>query len=434
MLQTVALELVLILVLVLANGIFAMSEIALVTARKPRLQQMARRGSRASTALRLLASPDRLLSTVQVGITLIGVFAGAFGGATIAEQIDARLERIPALAPYSEVVGVGSVVLGITYLSLVLGELVPKRVALNSPERIAAAVAPALMMISRLAAPAVWLLTISTRGLLWLMRVKVSQDPPVTEEELKALLRLGMKAGTILPEEREIVERVFRLGERPIIAVMTPRVDLNWLDVGRPLAELRAQVTASNHNWFPVAAERVDAIRGVVRGKDLWAEGVTSTGDIDRVMRQPLFVLETASALAVLQRFREARIHVAIVRDEFGGVEGLVTPTDVLEGLVGDLPEIGDFEEPMIVRRSDGSWSVDAATDVDEVKLVLGIDFLPGEKASYQTIGGFVAQQLGHQPKLGESVQAGNIRLEVLDTDGRRIDRVVVSISAPELL
>jgi putative hemolysin len=257
--------------------------------------------------------------------------------------------------------------------------------------------------------------------------VKEAEEPPVTEEELKMLLRLGTKAGTIEPEEREIVERVFRLGERPVTAVMTPRVDVEWLDMTRSLDELRATVASSAHDWFPVAAGRVDAIKGVVRGKDLWSEGITSSTDLLRVIRQPLFVVETASAFVLLQRFRETRIHVAVVSDELGGVEGIVTTTDLLEGLVGELPEAIDEEEPMIVRRADGSWSIDATTDLEEVKLILGIDFLHGQKPSYQTIGGYVAEQLGHAAKLGQSFDVGGLRFEVLDTDGRRIDRVLVS-------
>jgi putative hemolysin len=430
MFEKVAFELILIVVLVLANGVFAMSEIALLTARRVRLQQMARRTSRAATALALLESPDRFLSTVQVGITLIGVFAGAFGGATIADQIDTHLEGIPALAPYSEAIGVGIVVVGITYLSLVLGELVPKRIAMNAPERVAILVAPLMRVISRVAAPAVWLLAISTRALTRLLRIRESQEPTVTEEELKALLRLGIKAGTVEREEREIVERVFRLGERPVTAVMTPRVDLEWLDLARPLDELRAQVIESNHHWFPVAAGRVDAIKGVIRGKDLWSSRISSSAGVSEVIRQPLFVPKKTSAFAALQRFRDARIHVAVVADEFGGVEGIVTPTDILEGLVGELPEIGDADEPMIVRRQDGSWSVDATTDLDEIKLVLGVDFLRGQKGSYQTVGGYVADRLGHRPEIGASFTAGTLRFEILDTDGRRIDRVLVSVHA----
>lgn len=428
MTEQILLELLLIMLLVLANGVFAMSEIAVVTARKSRLEQLAKRSTRAAAALRLLASPDRFLSTVQVGITLIGVFAGAFGGATLAEQIALRLDPIPGLAPYSEAIGVGIVVVGITYLSLVFGELVPKKIALGAPERIASIVATPMGLLSRATAPVVWILTVSTRAVLRLFRVRESSEPPVTEDELKALIRLGTSAGTIAPEKREIMERVLRLGERPVKAVMTPRVDLEWLDLREPLDRLRAQVAGSSHNWFAVASERIDDLMGVVRGKDLWSARVTSSADVLRVLQQPLFVPERASALAVLQRFREARFHLAVVTDEFGGVEGLVTPTDILEGLVGELPEADDADEPMIVQRDDGSWSVDATTDLEEVRLVLGVDALEDQKDAYQTIGGYVIEHTGHPPRIGASFVAGNLRFEVLDIDGRRIDRILVSV------
>ena len=431
--QRIALEVFLILLLLLANGVFAMSEIALVSARKPRLRLRAQQGSRrAAAALRLAEDPDRFLSTVQIGITLIGVFAGAFGGATIAAQIDQRLEEIPALARWSEVIGVGVVVLGIGYLSLVLGELVPKRVALDNPEKVASAVAPAMALLSRLAAPAVALLGLSTRAVLRLLRVRPAQEPVVTEEELITLLRLGTKAGTIEREEREMVERVFRLGDRPVTAVMTPRIELEWLDTTRPLAELRRQVAASTHEWFPVARERIDAVTTVARGKDLWAEGLETTADLERVAREPLFVPDSVTAVELLERFRETRNHVAVVIEEFGGVEGLVTPTDILEALVGELPGQGDVEEPMVVRREDGSWSFDAATDLDEVKLRLGIEFLEGQKDSYQTIAGYVVYRLGYRATVGASFEVGDHRFEVADTDGRRIDRILVErIPAP---
>ena len=425
--QRFALEVFLILLLVLANGVFAMSEIALVSARKPRLRQRAQQGNRrAAAALRLAEDPDRFLSTIQIGITFVGVFTGAFGGATIAGEIDRALEEIPGLAPYSEVIGVGAVVLGIGYLSLVLGELVPKRVALNNPERVASAVAPMMGLLSRAAAPAVALLGLSTRAVLRLLRVRASHDPPVTEEELMALLRLGTKAGTIDREEREMVERVFRLGERPVTAVMTPRVDLEWLDVTKPLDELRRQVAASSHEWFPVASERIDTVKSIARGKDLWSEGLETSADLPRVAREPLFVPDTVTAGALLQRFRETRNHVAVVIEEFGGVKGLVTPTDILEALVGELPEQGDVEEPMMVRRDDGSWSIDATTDLDEVKLLLGIEFLEGQKDFYQTIAGYVVDRLGYHPGVGASFRVGDHRFEVADTDGRRIDRILV--------
>lgn len=427
--QQIALEIVLIVLLVLMNGVFSASEIALVSSRKARLQQMAKRGNRrAGVALRLIENPDRFLSTVQIGITLIGVLAGAFGGATIADQIDERLEAVPGLGPYSEAIGVGTVVLGITYLSLVLGELVPKRVALNAPERIAIAVAPAMHGLSRLAAPAVHLLTTSTRAVLWLIRVAPSKEPPVTEEDLKSLLRIGTTAGTIGREERDIVERTFRLGNRSARSVMTPRVEVEWLDLRKTLGQLRQQTAASSHDWLPVATERVDAIQGVVRAKDVWGEEIKSASDIAGKIRQPLFVPVDTSALALLQRFRTTGNHMAVIRDEFGGVEGIVTPTDLLEALVGELPETGDVDEPMIVRIDERSWSMDALTDLEEVKIALGIESIDGQKdRTFQTLGGYLSGQFGHQPRVGEAVTASGHRFQVVDTDGRRIDRVVAT-------
>jgi putative hemolysin len=229
-----------------------------------------------------------------------------------------------------------------------------------------------------------------------------------------------------------MVERVFRLGDRPVTALMTPRVDLEWLDTTRPLEELRALVGASVHEWFPVASERIDAVRAVVRGKDLWSPQVASSRDLAAAGREPIFVPDSLTAVALLRRFRESRIHVAVVIEEFGGVKGIVTPTDILEALVGELPEQGDTEEPMIVRRQDGSWSVDATTDLDEVKLVLGIEYLEGQKDTYQTIAGYVVDRLGDHPGVGASFVVDDLRFEVLDTDGRRIDRILVEPLAPE--
>lgn len=425
--QQIAVEIVLILLLVLANGAFAMCEMALVSARRGRLQHMVRRGNRrAAAALRLAENPDRFLSTVQIGITLIGVFAGAFAGATIAEQLDEILEEMPLFAPYSEALSMGAVVVVITYLSLILGELVPKRLALGAPERIATFVALPMTAVARFAAPAVFVLTKSTRAVLRLLGVRDRGQPPVTEEELRALIWLGAKAGTIAREERNIIERVFRLDSRRVTALMTPRIELEWLDVRKPVHELRAQVAASSHSWFPLASERVDEMVGVVRGRDLWSARLGDKGDFAPVMREPLFVPETASALSVLQRFRETRNHLAIIVDEFGGVEGIVTPTDILEALVGELPEAGDLDEPMILERADGSLSVDAIVDLQELKLALGIDYLEGEKEGFQSVGGFLVEQF-HANATGQVFEKAGLRFEIVDMDGRRIDRILVS-------
>lgn len=428
MLQTMSLEIGLIVLLVLANGIFAMSEIAVVSARKARLGRMAQAGSRrAALALRLAENPDRFLSTIQIGITAIGIFAGAYGGATIARQLDDYLEHFPRLAPYSEALSVAIVVVLITYLSLVLGELVPKRIALNSPERIAAIVAGPMHLLSRLGAPAVSILSLSTRVVLTLLRARPSSEPSVTEEELRLMLRQATEAGTIPPHEQEIVERVFKLGDRRVNAMMTPRVDIEWLDVSRPIAELRETARSSAHSRLPVCDGDIDKVIGIVSAKDLWAD-VRSESDVRDILQPPLFVPDNTPAFGLLEQFRASRNHVAFAVNEFGGVVGFVTPTDILEALVGDLPEPHDTFVPSMFRRDDGSWSIDAAVDVEEVRTALDIALLKGQKQSaYQTIAGYVIDRLGHIPKIGESVEAGGFRFEIIDMDGLRIDRILAT-------
>ncbi|HUP50343.1 MAG TPA: hemolysin family protein, partial [Thermoanaerobaculia bacterium] len=428
MTQPIVVEIGVIFLLVLANGVFAMSEIAVVSSRKTRLSQMARAGSRrAAAALRLAENPDRFLSTIQIGITLIGVFAGAFGGATIARQIDDYLETIPALYSYSEAIGIGVVVLGITYLSLILGELVPKRLALNAPERVAAFVAPAMHFLSRLGAPAVHVLGASTRLVLRILRVQPAAESPITPEELRVMLHQGVAAGTIGKEERAILDRALRLAARRVRAVMTPRVEIEWLDASLPLSELRARAARSAHHRFPLAAGRIDEIRGIVTLKDIYRPDVDSTMALERHIQQPLFVPETATALSLLQEFRETRNHLAVVVDEFGGVEGIVTPTDILEALVGELPEAGEAYEPAIVLREDGSWSVDAAVDLEELESVTGIPVLPEQKEEFQTVGGYLIGRAGGLPRLGDVIRVGDYQFEIIDVDGRRLDRIIVS-------
>ena len=428
MTQTILLEIGIILLLVLANGVFAMSEIAVISSRKTRLHQLARSGSRrAAVALRLAENPDRFLSTIQIGITLIGVFAGAFGGATIARQIDDYLETIPALYRYSEAIGVGVVVVGITYLSLILGELVPKRMALNAPERVAAIVAPVMYFLSRAGAPAVAVLGASTRLVLRTLRVAPPRESPITPEELRVMLHQGVAAGTIGKEERAILDRALRLAARRVRAVMSPRVEIEWIDTALPLEEIRERVAASPHHRFPLAAGRIDEIRGFVTVKDLWRPGIDSTSDLEANVRHPLFVPETATALSVLQQFRESRNHMAIVLDEFGGVEGIVTPNDILQALVGELPEIGEEYEPVIVSRLDGSWSVDAAIDLEELEAITGMPTLPEQKEEFQTLAGYLIGRAGGIPTLGDVITVGDYQFEIIDMDGRRIDRIVVS-------
>jgi putative hemolysin len=426
MTTTIAIELLVLLLMILLNGVLAMSEIAVVSSRKPRLEQMARTGNRgAARALGLALNPDRFLSTVQVGITGIGVLAGAFGGATLAGQIDMHLESVPGLAPYSEALGVGIVVTGITYVSLVVGELVPKRIGLNAPERIASALAGPLSILSRLTSPLVALLSVSTSGLLKLFRVGAAVDSGVTSDELRLMVRHGLQAGSIEADERLVFERALQFRRRPVRSVMTPRVEVDWVDLTLPLDELRALVQSSTHSYFPAAEGGIDQLAGVLFGRDLWAASLSGEASLRTVVREPLIVPANLPIQMLVHRFREERTHLAVVVDEYSSIEGVVTATDVLHALVGELPT--EEEEPAAFQRADGSWTIDAGLDIEEVKLLLGIDELEGQKEAFQSIAGYLIAGLADLPKLGDTVEASSWRFEIIDMDGRRIDRILVT-------
>lgn len=424
--STIVFEILFIVVLVLVNGLFALAEMAVVAARKSRLRPLAEAGDdKARAALELAESPDRFLSTVQIGISLVGVLSGAVGGATIAEHLGDLLSRIPWIGPAGIEIGLVIVVLAITYLSLVLGELVPKRLALHSPERIAAAVARPMRILSRLAAPLVRLLSGSTHLVLRLMGVRPQAEAPITEEELKVLLRQGTEAGVFEAGEQEMVEGVFRLGDRRVGALITPRTEVVWLDVDDPPAENLRRVVESAHAWFPVARGDLDHVLGVVRSKDLLVECLAGRpADVRGVAHEPLFVPEATPAAPVLDLLRRAEVKIALVVDEHGGVSGLVTVSDLLEEIVGGLSE----DQPQAVPRADRSWLVDGRLTVDEFKDLLQVRELPGEtEGYYETVGGFVMMLLGRVPAPADHFEWGGWRFEVVDMDGNRVDKVLVS-------
>lgn len=351
-------ELLFILLLIMANGLLAMSEIAIVSARKARLQQRAADGDKgARAALELATAPNRFLATIQIGITLVGILAGAVGGATIAESLTVPLSRIPLVAPYSKAVSLGIVVLSVTYLSLVIGELAPKRLALQSPERIAAAVAPSMHLLSVIASPAVYLLSLSTEMVLRIVGMRPSLEPPVTEEEVRIMIEIGTQAGVFQAAEQDLVERIFRFGDRRVDELMTPRLQIVWLDVDDPREENWQKMVASGHSLFPVFRGNLDNVLGMASVGALWARMVMGQPtDLQASLVQPLFVPETMSALKVLELFKQSGLHVALVMDEYGSIQGLVTLTDVLEAIVGDIPAIGERIEPQAVQREDASW------------------------------------------------------------------------------
>jgi putative hemolysin len=420
-------EIAVVLALVLLNGFFAMSEIAVVSARPARLEALAHKGRRgARLALGLARDPGRMLSTVQIGITLVGIVAGAFGGARLAEPLAAALSRVPTLAPFSAELAYILVIAAITYLSLIIGELVPKRLALRAPAHIAALVAPTVDLVARLSTPAVRLLESSSRLVLRALGSEVQSAETVTEEEVRMLIAEGTRAGVFHRHEREMIERVLRLADRPVRAIMTPRVELVWLDIEADPDEIARVVRASGHSRFVVGKGGLDDVLGVVHVRGLLDACLAGRPlELQAAVRPVPVVPDTTPIPRALEALRQARVSIALIVDEYGEVEGVVTAEDVLEALVGDMPERRLHEEPAIVRRDDGSMLIDGMLAVDEVKLALGLDSLP-EEESYHTLAGFILAQLGRVPAEGQAVLYGGWRFEVVDMDGRRIDKVLV--------
>ncbi len=424
---SILLEVLFILLLIAANGVFAMSELAVVSARKARLQQWADRGDRkAQAALDLARDPNRFLSTVQVGITLVSTLAGVFGGATIAENLATRLEQLPALAPYAEAIGLAVVVAGIAYVSLVLGELVPKRLAMSAPERIASAVAGPLRWLSIVGVPLVRSLSVSTEAVLWLFGVRPPSEAPVTEEEVNVMLKEGTQAGVFEPAEQEMVKRVFRLGDQRASQLMTPRTEVVWIDPSDPPEEIRRKVTECPHSQFPICEGTLDAVLGIVRAKDLLVSSfVRPTYDLKGLLQVPMFIYEGTRGLKVLEMFQQSGRHVALVLSEYGSVEGMLTTNDIFEAIVGDMPREADLGDQRAVRRPDGSFLVDGTLGAAEFRDLIEVAQLP--EGDYHTVAGLVLGQLGRIPAVTDSFVWNGFRFEVVDMDGHRIDKVLVS-------
>jgi putative hemolysin len=421
------LEIVVIVALTLLNGLFAMSELAVVSSRKPRLQGMADQGVRgARTAMRLIDDPSRFLSTVQIGITMVGVIAGAYGGATLGQRFGAWLDTVPALAGHGQTYGVGLVIVAITYLSIVLGELIPKRIALLAPERTASIIAGPMRTLSRIAAPFVWLLGTSTDLLLRLLGLHGARDETVTEDEVRSMISEGTQAGIFDPREKEMIDGVLRLADRTVRTVMTPRPDVAWLDVGDNQEDVINEIRTSGHSRFPVCRGELDEIIGIIHNKDLLELAFQGKAvDLAKAAAKPLVVHDGTAILKLLDMMKKSGLHMAIVVDEYGSVEGLATITDILETIAGDLPEPGETVEVDAVQREDGSWLVNGSMPVDEFEDELVIRGLR-DGGDYHTVAGFVLHGIEHIPKAGESFEHEGVRFEVVDMDGRRIDKILV--------
>ncbi len=417
-------EIVTILILVLVNAILAMSEAALVASRKARLQQKAGEGDKASAlALKLIEDPNIFLSTIQVGITLIGVLAGAVGGATIAESLAIVIQKIPYLAEYSESIGLGIVVVMITILSLWLGELVPKRIGLHSPERIARAVAGPMLFISRVFSPFIKLMSAATNFVLRLFGVNASSEPPITEEELQMLISQGTQAGVFQEAEQDMVEGIFSLGDSRVYSLMTPRTELVWLDITDSIDEIRQKIADCPYSRFPVRQDSLETILGIVKSRDLLVDSLSGREiDLKALLKPAHFIPETMFASRALELFKEKNTEILLVVDEFGGLQGLLTINDILEEIVGAM----EFEEPQATQRQDGSWLLDGMLEVDEFKELFEFTVLPHED-EYETLSGFVMTSLGRVPQSAEHFEWNGYRFEVMDMDGRRVDKVLVT-------
>jgi putative hemolysin len=424
-----SIDLLIVLLLIFLNGLFVMSEMAIVSVRKVRLQQQANQGStNARVALDLANAPNQFLPTVQIGITLLAILSGAFGESSVSRRLEPVLQLIPSLAPYSQAISSVIAVLTITYLTLIIGELVPKRLALNNPEPIAASVAIPMRMLSKIGAPAVYLLSYSTDLILRIMGIVPSTEPQVTEEEIKVLIEQGTEAGTFEEAEQEMVERVFRLGDRRVSALMTPRPDLVWLDLEDSVEENRQKMLGSGHSRFPVCQGGLDNVLGLVHVTDMLSRNLTGQElDLSASLRRPLFVPESTRGLKVLELFKQSSNQIALVVDEYGVIQGLVTVNDILVELVGDLPSVEDADEPQAVQREDGSWLLDGMLPVEDFFEIFGIEDSSSEhKGSYHTMGGFVITNLGKIPTAAEHFEWNHLRVEVVDMDGNRVDKVLV--------
>ncbi len=428
-------ELLIILFLVLLNGIFSMSEIALVSSRKSRLEAASRNGdTSAKAALKLANSPNRFLSTVQIGITLIGLLTGMYSGDNLTSNLEALIAGIPLLNPYSHTLAVGIVLVGITYLSLVLGELVPKRLGMANPEAISKFMATPMNLLSRVTAPFIGLLGFSSDLIIRLLNIKQSESA-VTEEEIKSLIQEGTSGGVFEEIEQEIVHNVFQLGDRKVTSLMTNRQEIVWLDIEDSVEENRAKIFESRHSIYPVCRDTVDDVVGLIYVKDLIARDLDEQlANLSGVVREPVYLPESNRAYQALEKFKEQKVYYGIIVDEYGGMLGVVTLHDIMDALVGDISEENE-EDSEIVKRDDGSFLIDAQIPFDDFAHYFEINIQEADRkefAGFNTLGGFVLHILEDIPKTGEKFAWKHFDFEVVDMDRSRIDKLLVQNNKKE--
>ena len=409
------------------NGLFSMSEIALVSSRRSKLELDKQRGdSKAKLALDFADSPEEFLSTVQIGITLIGILTGVFSGENITNDLEVFYGKYASLAPYRETLATTTVVIVIAFFSLVIGELVPKRIGLSNPEGIAKAVAMPMKVLSKIVSPFVWLLKISGNLLIKLFGINPASQQQVTEEEIKAMVQEGAHAGVIREIEQNIVERVFHLGDRRIVTLMTPRQQIEWLDINDPQEENLKKIISNHRTVYPLCDRELDKVIGIIHIKDvLSAMAGEQQIDLMKIKRETVFVPEVIKSYRVLEKFKESRRHYAMVVDEYGGVSGIITMNDIMDALVGDMPEDDDTDY-QIMKRDDGSFLIDAQLPVEEFLNYFDLAVSPEEHSSFHTLAGLAMYQLRRVPRTGDRFEWSGFRFEVIDMDGNRVDKMLI--------
>lgn len=430
-------ELLIIALLLLLNGVFAMYEIALVSARRSRLEEEAQAGHLgAKTALALLAEPEKVLSAIQVGITLIGIVSGAYGGIALSQDVALYLQQVSWLAPHAPTLSVVLVVGIITYLSLIIGELVPKTIALNNAQAIATFLSPAMKLFATVTYPVVWVLSVSTKLILKIFRVQGRHEAPVTEEELRMFLKKGSEHGVIEKEESDMINEIIRFGDKRAGALMTPRVDVEWIDAAQSEEKILADALAAPHPRMLVCDDQIDRIRGVVNVKDILAYYIRHRLlNLDDILFQPLYIPEQAAALKILEMFRETKRHFGVVISEYGSVEGIVTLHDLTENIMGDLPAPGEEDETEVFRREDGSYLVDGSMKVEDAEDLLNVSSLfdaDEERPDVNTLGGLAMYRLSRIPAVGDRFAAAGHLFEIIDMDGNRVDKLMIRTLPPQ--
>ena len=419
-------DIVILLGLILVNGLFVMSEIALVSARKSRLEMMAEKGDKkAENALKLANNPELFLSAAQIGITLIAILTGVFSGERFGANLKPYIEEIAFLEPYAGAVATSIIVVIVTFLSIIFGELIPKRIALINPEKIAKKAAAPMYFFAKITHPIVWLLSKTSQGFFKLFNIKQSKHDSVTEEEIKAIISEGTEAGTIEEEEKEMIERIFHLGDRNITSLMTHRSDILWFDINDNEEKIREKIIAEPHSVYPICDAEIDNIKGVVSIKDLYvSDDLTLFKDL---MQPALFVPDNNTAYQVMEKFKESKIHSCFIVDEYGSVKGMITLNDILEAIVGDIPQ-SNIEDYEILEREDGSFLIDAQIPFyDFLSRFNKTDLLQQDEQQYDTLAGCILHELERIPQSGDTMDWNGFHIEIIDMDGHRIDKVLVT-------